>query len=252
MILIGARGVPDTGKRAAENLVGRQRQEEILEGDMQTRSKISLWLVLSSLLLLLIPASAFAQKSAPSGGSVVDPPSICDTVSSNLVLNCGFETGTFAHWTTTPAASGSDFGIVSGVEANSGSYAAAFGAVGSLDDSISQTLTTSAGGTYTVSFYLTNSSSPSTGQANFYAYWDGTQIFSASGSAFPYTQFSFTETGVGSDTLTFAGLQVPAWYYLDDVVVTSASVPEPNTLSLLAVGLLGLGALTFLRVKQAA
>ena len=31
--------------------------------------------------------------------------------SANLIVNGDFETGTFAGWTTTPAATGSDFGV---------------------------------------------------------------------------------------------------------------------------------------------
>lgn len=203
-------------------------------------SKSRILLSLAVVGLLSLPTALMAQK-APSGSPAVDPPSICDAISGNLVANCGFETGNFTGWTTVAASSGSLFGVTSDAAfVNSGSFGAFFGAVGTTDDSISQVISDNAGGTYTLSFWLNNLAT-APGQANFSVFWDGTDIFNASSSAFPYTQFSFTVTGTGSDTLQFSSLQVPSYYSLDDVAVVGT--PEPTSLSLLSAGLLAFGAL---------
>ncbi len=197
------------------------------------RNYVALWSLLAACSL-----PSFADVT-PTGPPSSDPPSICNSVAGNLVLNCGFETGNTADWVFTPAASGSGFFIAGGQFANSGSYGAGFGAIGSLDDTLSQTLSDPAGYEYDLSFYLANFST-APGEADFHVYWDGIDIFNASSNAFPYTQFTFTVVGTGDDTLTFAGRQVPAAYGLDDVVVTRGPLvtPEPRYIVLLAAGLL--------------
>jgi hypothetical protein len=183
---------------------------------------------------------SFADVKTTPDGALSDPPSICNAVSGNLVLNCGFETGTDADWVFTPAVIGTSFMILPGAPyANSGEYGSTFGAIGPFDDTLSQTLSDPAGYSYNLSFYLFNDST-APGQADFHAYWDGVDIFNASSDAFPYTQFTFTVVGTGNDTLTFAGRQVPSFYALDDIVVTKGPLvtPEPGYIALLAAGLL--------------
>src|SRR5947208_8894751 len=69
-----------------------------------------------------------AIVSGLGSGSAIAIPSICDSVTGNIVSNCGFETGTFASWTQ----SGSTQGVVAvavGV-GSSGSYGALLAPIG--------------------------------------------------------------------------------------------------------------------------
>ncbi len=160
---------------------------------------------------------------------------ICSSVSGNLVANCGFETGDLTSWTFTPAASGSDFYVGGG--AYSGNYAAWFGAVGSTDDSISQTLST-APGTVDLQFYLMHDYTDTSNDFN--VYWNGAPVYQLLNVAsFAYTLVDIPNlAAVGNDTLQFSGREVPAWYALDSVSVvqTGSAVPEPSTVLLVLVG----------------
>jgi hypothetical protein len=100
-----------------------------------------------------VAVPSFADKVSITGPTGSDPPSICDAIASNLVANCGFETGDFTDWSTSNLnASGVEsFGFDEGP--NSGSFFAALGNVGS-DGTISQTLSTVIGQPYTISFYF--------------------------------------------------------------------------------------------------
>lgn len=182
-------------------------------------------------LLALVCAAAWPL----SAGSL----SPCDAQAGNLVVNCGFESGDFTGWTwggntgATLVTSGT-FYVYSG--ANSGSYYAVLGPVGS-DGILAQTLSTTPGDTYTVSFYLgAVGDSPS----DFSAYWDGNTLLSLSNPSVPaYTQFLYTVTGTGSDTIQFNFRDDPAYIALDDIVVLDAGtvIPEPGSMGLLIAGL---------------
>jgi len=165
----------------------------------------------------------------------------CDTVPGNLVTNCGFETGNFTGWTGR-GGNFEDTEVVSGAfyvytGANSGSFYAVLGPVGS-DGTLSQTLSATNGENYTLSFYL---ASVGDDPSDFSALWDGAPLVSLTnpntGNAF--TQYSFSVTGTGSDTLQFAFRDDPAYIALDDVVVvaSTSSVPEPGTVGMLIAGL---------------
>lgn len=155
----------------------------------------------------------------------------------NLVQNPGFETGDFTGWNILPADVGSDFHVFTGTSfAQSGTFGAAFGAVGNLDDTISQTLPTVSGVSYDLSFWLSDLVNAPR-QSDFHVLWDNTEIFSAPTTAFPFTLESFTVTATGNDTLSFSGRNVPAWYSLDNVSVTAAAVPEPGYLALMGLAL---------------
>src|SRR5690242_3646121 len=108
---------------------------------------------------LAIAASVAAVLALGTSASADGVASLCDSVTLNLVTNCGFETGDFSGWTTTEAASGSLFFVADAslIAVNSGDFAAAFGAFMPPDtDTISQSIATIPGQPYVVSFFLMN------------------------------------------------------------------------------------------------
>jgi hypothetical protein len=106
---------------------------------------------------------------------------------------------------------------------HSGTFAAFFGPVDS-NGFISQDLATMAGGSYNLSFWLSDDSG---GPDHFEVSWNGMIIFSLdSPGAFGYTQFTFN--GLAAPTsptaLQFGFLNVPGFWYLDDVSVEAAGL----------------------------
>jgi hypothetical protein len=121
--------------------------------------------------------------------------------------------------------------------------------VGNYDDVLSQQLTTVAGGTYVLDFWLAHSSTNN--ENDFSATWNGLTVLSlVNTNTFGYTEYSYTETATGTSTiLAFAGREVPSWYELDNVSVTATATPEPKSVLLLA-SLLG-GLFVFRRLRTA-
>jgi hypothetical protein len=181
----------------------------------------------------LIAAAAFAALTGlagPAGATV------------NIVANPNFDLNTPPggtaplDWTLTPAASGSDFYVGTGPVYGAFSLpnAANFGATGSLDDTLSQVLATVPGRMYTLSFELAHDSSNT--ENDFSAWFGGTEVFSlVNADSFPFSLFSFDVVATSSSTaLAFDGREVPAWYGLDNVSVTS--IPEARTWTMMLVG----------------
>ena len=146
----------------------------------------------------------------------------------NLVSNGSFETGNFTGWTVGGNFGATIWGPQTSVDghAESGQFAANIGAMGS-DATLSQTLQTTAGQQYTLTFWLANSGG---GPNDFTAKWNGTTLLPlVNAPAQGYTQYSYTVTATGSaSTLEFDGRQDPAWWNLDAISVVPLGLALPS------------------------
>jgi len=216
------------------------------------------------LFLLVSVAAGFAAGAvfgrSPPTGSNPPTPSICGAIPENLVFNCGFEElidSMPVGWTLHRAASGSSFGAGPGIQ-HSGTNGAYFGATSPPNvDTLAQTIAIVPGDFYRVSFFLANGqefsrSAPSrfTASLTFLSAGGVTVAEDAllsltNPEVFPYTEFTATRAAPGEAVhanLRFSAYQVPDFFYLDDVsVVQVATAPEPATLGLMVLGLLGAG-----------
>jgi hypothetical protein len=172
---------------------------------------------------VLVPALIVAATAVPASAA-------------NLVVNSGFETGSFSGWTQ-----GGNLGSTYVSNApnvpHSGSYAAQLGPV-TTAGTLSQVLTTVAGQAYDLSFWLQNSTlqTPDT----FAVSWNGRTISGPSAvTNATWLQEAFNVIGTGSDTLTFTFRDDPNYIGLDDVSVAASApsaVPEPGTWAMLLAG----------------
>ena len=155
-------------------------------------------------------------------------------LSANLIVNPGFETGDFTGWVVSPAASLSSIAVVSG-NAHSGTYAASFGATGVELDVISQTIATTPGTRYNLSFWLEIANRNNEFQVSFGGVTVLHLIDRGSLNNPRYRQFRFSRRAIDSSTtLGFAGLNGPSFTYLDDVsVIPSSSVSDSGSTAML-------------------
>jgi len=214
------------------------------------------------LLLLAGVAAAFTAGAALakslSTGSNPPTPSICGAIPENLVKNCGFEEvfdAIPANWVFRPAASGSFFGVGPGIQ-HSGTNAAYFGATSPPNvDTLEQTIDIVPGDFYRVTFFLANGQEFRQGAPSHFTasltFFDhnfeqiGVQealLSLTNPEVSPYTEFTAIREAPGGAAfanLSFSAYQVLDFFYLDDVSVAPA--PEPATLGLMVLGLLGVG-----------
>jgi len=154
------------------------------------------------------------------------------------VVNGGFETGTLAGWTQTGDTS---FTGVDPFAARTGTYGAFFGPtdVGG----ISQSFATVAATSYRVSFSLAldDSAIPNSFSWSWNGVAQGLSFNNAAG--FAYTDFSSVVSATGAtSTIAFNFRNPQSFWLLDNVSVTVAAVPEPETYALMLAGLGALGA----------
>lgn len=139
------------------------------------------------------------------------------SIGQNIVGNGGFETGNFNSWTL----AGSNSNLVTGSSqfVHTGSYGAALGQKGSLA-TLSQTLLTSPGQEYLLSFWLENPADLPTQQ--FAVNWNGNTISNlVNPPVFGWTDFNYFVTATGTNTvLQFAVESDQSFFGLDDVAVT--------------------------------
>jgi hypothetical protein len=185
-------------------------------------------------------------------GSCASTPAMAD-----LLTNGGFETGDFTGWTQ-DGNIGSTFasqGLYDSYLPYSGTYFAALGPIGS-DGTLSQSVATTPGQLYTLTFYLaSNGITPNDFTATFnnQVVFTGTNLDATSASSpYTYVQETFTTLATSTSTpLVFAFRNDPSYLALDDVSVvkTPSSAPEPASLALFAAGLATALAGRFLRSR---
>ena len=153
--------------------------------------------------------------------------------SANLVTNGSFETGDFTGWEQINDTSFSGVDC-SGTIATDGACAAFFGPLDPGGGGILQTITTTAGGVYTLTFDLQNEGSPPNA---FGLYWDGGFVnIDFDVEMFPYASFTTQLTASGTSTeLGFIFYHEPSFWDLDNVSLTAA-VPEPASWAMMIAG----------------
>ncbi len=175
----------------------------------------------------------------------------------NLVVNGGFEDTTQypgeslgiripAGWTITDPEAAADTAVeCDPFDAHSGNCAGYLANLVQLG-SLSQVLSTTPGENYVLSFYLANSSQPN----QIIVSWDGAELLNQTNLPDqPYTNYMYNVSATSSSTtLSFAGTNVEAAIFLDDVSVEDVG-PAPEPASNL-LGLAGLATLAVLKIRR--
>ena len=170
--------------------------------------------------------------------------------SANLVINGGFETGDSTGWTVTYSQASLDFingpGGIPTVQVQNGnwvppyegSWSVVFG--GPDFDTISQSIATAPGTTYKLSFWVNDEGNT---PATLIAKWNDAPVTTLDwgNTTSTWTQYNANVVGTGSDTLAFSAYGFNWWTSLDSVSLNAAPMPEPVTMTLVGMGIAGLG-----------
>jgi hypothetical protein len=166
--------------------------------------------------------------------------------SAELVDNGGFETGDWPKWALSPLLTPQwTFVSTNPLDAHSGSGSASLGELGGMGY-LSQNLTTTPGGLYTLRFWLSNdyAAEPPDYPNSFLVNWNGINISTGTDlGLFSYTEYVFP--GLKATALTtelqFGFRNDLGWFHLDDI--SANQVPIPGAVWLLGSGLVGLAGL---------
>jgi hypothetical protein len=159
---------------------------------------------------------------------------------ANLVSNGGFEinggsfSDSFADWNLSDNFAFFPSTGIGAVVPYEGDW---FASTGCAPDycSISQTIATQPGQSYTLSFAFNPGANVETGGASTLVFFGGDQIGPDIGvGPLGWTVYSYTVTGSGLDTLTFSSIQSPAFNGIDSVSLVG--VPEPASWAMLISG----------------
>jgi len=178
----------------------------------------------------------------------------------NIVNNCGFETGSFSSWTiggNTANPGGNYYGVDSfdAHSGNNGAYVSQdYVDGGTVPVTLSQTLSTTPGSEYVVSFWLDQDTAPTAGYNHaFSAVFGGTTMLTLSptvaapGTVGSFVEYTFDEVATSATTtLQFSFENDDSYWSFDDVSVATMT-PEPSTLFSAGAAL---AALLFIRSRR--
>jgi hypothetical protein len=147
------------------------------------------------------------------------------TVNSQLVQNPGFETGTLTNWTQSGNTAYTGVTTTSAY-VHSGNYGAELGPSGTLGY-LSQTISTTVGKPYLLSFWLTNPK-PGGSPNQFVVSWNGTTLYNQTNLPVAgWTNLQFTVTSSTTNSvLEFGFRNDPGYFGLDDVSVAPIATPS--------------------------